>query len=104
MQVGQLYSQDKLAARVRGAALVSSNIAGILTSAAVAARPPDWRPLVGAVFSAVRCTSDQVYCWRGGQRSRALALVLQEVGWQPALLEGGYKSVPCYTLLYCTVS
>jgi len=41
-------------------------------------RPREWRPLV--------------YCWRGGQRSRALVQIMQEVGWRVAQLEGGYRS------------
>jgi tRNA 2-selenouridine synthase len=42
------------------------------------AQSRDWRPLV--------------YCWRGGQRSRALTQVLLEVGWRAAQLEGGYRA------------
>jgi tRNA 2-selenouridine synthase len=41
-------------------------------------RPREWRPLV--------------YCWRGGQRSAALAHVLAQIGWRAAQLEGGYKA------------
>ena len=33
-----------------------------------------------------------IHCWRGGQRSRAFALVLSEVGWTTHLLAGGYKA------------
>src|SRR5262249_10117185 len=40
--------------------------------------PRDWRPLV--------------YCWRGGQRSRALVQIMHEVGWRAAQLEGGYRA------------
>ena len=32
-----------------------------------------------------------VYCWRGGQRSGSLALVLGEIGFQVSVLEGGYR-------------
>ncbi len=41
-------------------------------------KPRDWRPLV--------------YCWRGGQRSRALAHVLNEIGWRAMQLDGGYRA------------
>ena len=33
-----------------------------------------------------------VYCARGGQRSKAFALICAEVGWRCRVLEGGYKS------------
>ena len=33
-----------------------------------------------------------VYCWRGGQRSGALAWLLAQAGLQVVLLEGGYKA------------
>jgi tRNA 2-selenouridine synthase len=60
--VGTLYVQTSpLEARKLGAAMVSRNIADHL-DAQVRDKPRDWRPLV--------------YCWRGGQRSGSLALVL----------------------------
>ncbi|HEY9649585.1 MAG TPA: tRNA 2-selenouridine(34) synthase MnmH, partial [Coleofasciculaceae cyanobacterium] len=33
-----------------------------------------------------------VYCWRGGQRSNSMALVLNQIGWQVTVLDGGYKT------------
>ena len=32
-----------------------------------------------------------IYCWRGGQRSKAFSIVLSEVGWRTYQLSGGYK-------------
>jgi tRNA 2-selenouridine synthase len=32
-----------------------------------------------------------VYCWRGGQRSGSLAMVLSEVGFTVTVLDGGYR-------------
>ena len=32
-----------------------------------------------------------IYCWRGGQRSKAFSIVLSEVGWRTYQLKGGYK-------------
>lgn len=61
----------------RGAALVSANIARMLEGP-LAGHGPEWRPLV--------------YCWRGGNRSGALATVLARVGWRTHVLQGGYKS------------
>ncbi|HWA61350.1 MAG TPA: tRNA 2-selenouridine(34) synthase MnmH, partial [Caulobacteraceae bacterium] len=33
-----------------------------------------------------------VYCWRGGQRSGAMAVILANVGWRTSVLAGGYKT------------
>ena len=43
-----------------------------------ATKPRDWAPLV--------------YCWRGGQRSRSLTHILNEIGWRAAQLDGGYRA------------
>ena len=76
--VGTLYVQTSpLAARKLGAALVSRRIAAIV-EAQVHDKPREWRPLV--------------YCWRGGQRSGSLALVLAQIGFRTAQLQGGYKA------------
>ncbi|HNT37827.1 MAG TPA: tRNA 2-selenouridine(34) synthase MnmH [Rubrivivax sp.] len=78
VRVGTLYTQDSpLAARKLGAALVCRNIA-IHLETQLADKPREWRPLV--------------YCWRGGQRSGSLALVLSQVGFRSAQLRGGYKA------------
>ena len=76
--VGTMFKQDSaLAARKIGAAMVGRRIAAHL-DAFIADKPRDWRPLV--------------YCWRGGQRSGALALVLAQVGFEVSVLEGGYRA------------
>jgi tRNA 2-selenouridine synthase len=77
-RVGTMHAQDcAFAARRAGAAIVARNIAAMLEGA-FADKPRDWAPLV--------------YCWRGGQRSRSLAHILNEVGWRAAQLEGGYRA------------
>jgi tRNA 2-selenouridine synthase len=76
-RVGTLYAASPFAARKLGAVIVARNIAAMLETA-FAERPREWRPLV--------------YCWRGGQRSRALTQVLHEVGWRAVQLEGGYRA------------
>lgn len=77
-RVGALYVRtSKFEARKIGAALVSRNIARHLESA-LADMPPDFAPMV--------------YCWRGGQRSGAMALVLAQIGWRAATLPGGYRA------------
>ena len=76
-RVGTLYAASPFEARRLGAAIVARNIAAMLESA-FADRPREWQPLV--------------YCWRGGQRSRALVQVMHEIGWRAVQLEGGYRA------------
>jgi tRNA 2-selenouridine synthase len=76
-EIGTQYKQaSPFDARKRGAAMVARNIARHVEVHATAL-PRSWKPLV--------------YCWRGGQRSGALALVLGEIGFQVSVLEGGYR-------------
>jgi tRNA 2-selenouridine synthase len=77
-RVGTIYVQEsRFLARRIGAALVARNIARHLETA-LADRPGSWAPLV--------------YCWRGGQRSGAMATVLEQVGWRVSVLAGGYRT------------
>jgi len=77
-EVGTEYVQgSKFLARRRGAALVARNVARHLETA-LADRDGGFRPLV--------------HCWRGGQRSHAMATVMDQVGWSVTLLEGGYRT------------
>lgn len=77
-RIGTLHKQvGAFEARRAGAALVARNIAHHLETI-FADKPRDWRPLV--------------YCWRGGQRSAAMAHVMQRVGWRAVQLVGGYKA------------
>ncbi|HTX50362.1 MAG TPA: tRNA 2-selenouridine(34) synthase MnmH [Caulobacteraceae bacterium] len=77
-QVGTIYVQEsRFRARRIGAALIARNVARHLETA-LADKGGDFKPLV--------------YCWRGGQRSRAMATILAEVGWRTAVLAGGYKT------------
>ena len=76
--VGTLYKQvSPFEARKVGAALVAKNIAQHLQTR-FRDQPKSWRPLI--------------YCWRGGQRSGAMSIVLSEIGWAAHKLEGGYKT------------
>ncbi len=76
-EVGTLYRRSKFEARLLGAAYVSRNIAGHLQGA-LAGRDGAFAPLI--------------HCWRGGQRSLAMATVLDQIGWRVSLLEGGYRT------------
>lgn len=77
-KVGTIYKQvSPFEARKIGAALVSKNISRHLETHFIN-REKSYRPLV--------------YCWRGGQRSNSLALILSQVGWSVDVIEGGYKA------------
>jgi tRNA 2-selenouridine synthase len=77
-EVGTLYKQvSPFDARKRGAALAAANIARHIERG-VTDKPKGWKPLV--------------YCWRGGQRSGSLSLVLGQIGFQVHIVEGGYKA------------
>jgi len=77
IEVGTLYKQvSPFEAKKIGAAYVAENIARHLRST-FQDRPKTWRPLI--------------VCWRGGQRSGSMTLILRRVGWDAQQLEGGYK-------------
>ena len=76
--VGTLYKQvSPFEARKVGAVLIAKNIAAHLQTR-FCDHPKSWRPLI--------------YCWRGGQRSGAMSIILAQVGWAAHKLEGGYKT------------
>lgn len=76
--VGTIHKQQSaFEARRTGAAIVARNV-GTLIDRLFGDRPHDWRPLV--------------YCWRGGNRSGALATVFARIGWRTAVIEGGYRA------------
>jgi tRNA 2-selenouridine synthase len=76
--VGTLYvQQGPLPARKVGGPMVGRNLAALVDRLAQD-KPREWRPLV--------------YCWRGGQRSGALAWFLDQIGFRTTKLEGGYKA------------
>jgi tRNA 2-selenouridine synthase len=77
-EVGTIYVQEsRFRARRIGAAIIARNVAAHLEGA-LADKPGGFRPLV--------------YCWRGGQRSHAMATILAEVGWRTTVLVGGYRT------------
>jgi len=77
-EIGTIYKQvGAFEAKRRGAALVARNISQHLETR-LSDAPKDFAPLV--------------YCWRGGQRSGAMARILSEIGWKVTLVEGGYKT------------
>ena len=77
-EIGTIYKQvGAFEAKRRGAALVARNIAAHIETH-LGEAPRDFSPLV--------------YCWRGGQRSGAMARILSEIGWKVTLIDGGYKT------------
>lgn len=77
-EVGTIYVQDsRFRARRIGAAYIARNVARHLETV-LADQPGAFRPLI--------------YCWRGGQRSNAMATILSQVGWRTGLLAGGYRT------------
>ncbi|AUM73011.1 tRNA 2-selenouridine(34) synthase MnmH [Paracoccus jeotgali] len=77
-RVGTLYKQvSPFDARKLGGALVAANVARHVQGP-LAGHDGAWQPLV--------------YCWRGGQRSGAMATILAQIGWRVGRIEGGYKS------------
>ncbi|HEY1426684.1 MAG TPA: tRNA 2-selenouridine(34) synthase MnmH [Caulobacteraceae bacterium] len=77
-EVGTLYVQvSRFTARKVGAAIIARNVAHHLETA-LKDKDGAFRPLI--------------YCWRGGQRSGAMATILSQVGWRTAVLQGGYKT------------
>jgi tRNA 2-selenouridine synthase len=77
-EVGTIYVQDaRFKARRIGAAYVARNVARHMGTA-MADWPPSQRVLV--------------YCWRGGMRSNAMAVILSQVGWRTSVLCGGYRT------------
>ncbi len=77
-EIGTMYKQvGAFEAKRRGAALVARNIS---------------RHLEDKLYDAPKSFVPLIYCWRGGQRSRAMAHIFSEIGWQVTLIDGGYKT------------
>ena len=78
IRVGTMYKQvNAFEAKKVGAALVAKNIAAHIEQQFLT-HPRDWKPLI--------------YCWRGGNRSGSMALILAKIGWPVVQLDGGYKA------------
>lgn len=83
--IGTMYKQQgSFEAKKLGAALVARNVAHHIEQNFLQ-HPRDWRPLV--------------YCWRGGNRSGAMAHILARIGWPVSQIDGGYKDYRQYVNL-----
>ncbi len=77
-EVGTNYVQiSAFDARKRGAVMAARNIAQHIEKHCTD-KPKNWKPLI--------------YCWRGGQRSGSLSLVLSQIGFDVHIIDGGYKA------------
>jgi tRNA 2-selenouridine synthase len=77
-EVGTIYVQEsRFKARRVGGAYVARNVARHLGTLMA-----DWPAAVKPL----------VYCWRGGMRSNAMAVILSQVGWRTSVLAGGYRT------------
>jgi len=77
IRVGTLYKQvNAFEAKKVGAAIVARNIGKHIDTQFID-KPRDWKPLI--------------YCWRGGNRSGAMAHVFARIGWPAIQLDGGYR-------------
>ena len=76
--VGTIYKKiSPFEAKRVGAAHVAQNIARHL-QAELSEKTRNWRPLI--------------YCWRGGQRSGAMARIFSDIGWHTTVIDGGYQA------------
>ncbi|MBZ8180170.1 tRNA 2-selenouridine(34) synthase MnmH [Oscillatoria salina] len=81
-KIGTIYKQvSPFEARKLGASLVAANISHYLQTHFLS-KNKDYSPLV--------------YCWRGGNRSHSLALILSQIGWYVTVVTGGYKTYRNY--------
>ncbi|PFH04562.1 tRNA 2-selenouridine synthase [Collimonas sp. PA-H2] len=84
VQVGTLYKQvSAFEAKKLGAVLVARNIAQHIETQFIG-KPREWTPLI--------------YCWRGGNRSGAMAHIMAKIGWPVVQLDGGYKEFRRYVI------
>ena len=75
--VGKIYKKEStFKAKIIGSSLTARNIAKHIEEQFLEQKG-SWQPLI--------------YCWRGGQRSKAFSIILSEVGWRTYQLQGGYK-------------
>ncbi|AIY42193.1 Selenophosphate-dependent tRNA 2-selenouridine synthase [Collimonas arenae] len=84
VQVGTLYKQvSAFEAKKLGAVLVARNVAQHIETLFIG-KPREWTPLI--------------YCWRGGNRSGAMAHIMAKIGWPVVQLDGGYKEFRRYVI------
>jgi tRNA 2-selenouridine synthase len=83
--VGTLYKKNHFAAKQLGAKLISKNISDILDSIEGSEKDYQNQNLRKPI------TKFLIYCWRGGMRSNSLFTVMDLIGYNTYVLNGGYK-------------
>ena len=73
--IGLKYKIDKRAATIQGIEIASSKLTELIKK--YDEQCPDRKCIL--------------YCWRGGQRSSSIGWLLDKVGYQVSVIEGGYK-------------
>ena len=83
-KVGSLYHKDRMAGRKLGAALITANISQVLIfrtekheNKCYLNLTPNEQHILEHFTSKAGNYRPLVYCWRGGQRSRSMALILR---------------------------
>ncbi|MDJ0658086.1 MAG: tRNA 2-selenouridine(34) synthase MnmH [Crocosphaera sp.] len=81
-KIGTIYKQiSPFEAKKLGASFIFNNISQHIYQQFLD-KKSDYTPLI--------------YCWRGGQRSQSLAIILAQIGWDVMVLKGGYKTYRSY--------
>jgi tRNA 2-selenouridine synthase len=78
VHVGTLYKRDKYQGRLVGAGLIAKNIG-------------EWLLQNKEQLNAKKDHKFTVYCARGGQRSKSLAYVMKQIGFNVSTFDNGYK-------------
>ena len=86
-EIGLKYKENSFLAKKIGAKLISNNISKIIDK-----------------ISFEKKDKVLIYCWRGGLRSLSLYLVLKQIGYDVALLSGGYKSYRKFVVNFLEVT
>lgn len=84
-EIGTLYKKSPSLAKTKGAAFICANVARRLEDLTQRVR-------IGAKIG--------VYCARGGLRSRAVGVILSELGYRVVRLRGGFKAYRAFVNAY----
>lgn len=84
-EVGTLYKKSPSAAKVKGASFICANVSTQLEAFSKRVR-------VGSKIG--------IYCARGGLRSKAVAVILSELGYRVVRLRGGFKAYRTFVNAY----
>ncbi|RKO65417.1 tRNA 2-selenouridine(34) synthase MnmH [Campylobacter sp. P255] len=86
-EIGTLYKKNKGLAKAKGASYICKNMSEHILKLYQTYK-------IGSLVG--------IYCARGGKRSKAVALILAELGYRVVRLEGGYKAYRSYVSAFFT--